>query len=114
MARGGILFFFRLLSLSFFSFCLLLRNKLSFFWLFMELCTLRLVPSFFISYNRYSLGGLFRYLIVSSVASSFIVSGVLIENFLFMSLIGFFIKFGIFPFFGWVYSVMLGTKLFVV
>lgn len=47
MVWSGFLSSASLVSVSFFSFCLLTRKNLSFFWLFMELCTLSLVPGFF-------------------------------------------------------------------
>lgn len=58
--------------------------------------------------------GLFNYLVVSRISSSFILVGVLFESFSFLTVLGFFVKFGVFPFFGWVFSVLLTTNLFIV
>nr|UDU84922.1 NADH dehydrogenase subunit 2 [Glypthelmins quieta] len=112
--RGYFLFWFSVLGLSFFSVLLFSASNLFSFWLFLELCVLCLVPMFFLGGEVLSLSGLFSYLIVSSISSSLVVSGILFEGFLFLFLVGLLIKFGIFPFMGWVYEVVGGSNWCVV
>ncbi|KAF6771657.1 hypothetical protein AHF37_09706 [Paragonimus kellicotti] len=57
----------------FFSSCLFLRDGLRMFWLFLELRTLSLVPSFFLRLGGGVLDALFSYLIVSGVSSSLMI-----------------------------------------
>ncbi len=90
--------------------CLFMADGFSLFWLFLELATLSLVPAFFLRRDSKCLDSLFSYLVVSSISSSFIVCGFLFEGVLGFMLLGFLIKFGVFPFFGWVYKVVLGSK----
>lgn len=80
----------------------------------MELMGLSLVSAFFSRRRGVVLEGLFVYIVVSSIASSFILSGVILENLFGMVVLGFRIKFGLFPFLGWVYKVFLGSNWFVV
>nr|AWK02433.1 NADH dehydrogenase subunit 2 [Acanthoparyphium sp. WAK-2018] len=98
------------------SFCLLMffSNNLSFFWLFLELSTLCAIPMFFLGESSSILGGLYSYIIVSSISSSLMLCGILYEGLLFMLLIGLLIKFGLFPFWGWVYNVSLNSNWLVV
>nr|YP_009261933.1 NADH dehydrogenase subunit 2 [Echinochasmus japonicus]AKL39061.1 NADH dehydrogenase subunit 2 [Echinochasmus japonicus] len=98
------------------SFCFLMfvSDSVSLFWLFLELCTLSLIPSFFMANEYISLVGLFNYIIVSSISSSLILCGILCEGLLFMLIVGLLVKFGLFPFLGWVYSVCLNSNWFVV
>nr|YP_009240947.1 NADH dehydrogenase subunit 2 [Brachycladium goliath]ALN38360.1 NADH dehydrogenase subunit 2 [Brachycladium goliath] len=112
--RGYLVSGFSLLGVVFFSVCLFLSDNLSFFWLFLELGTLSLVPSFFLRRGVFTLDSLFSYLVVSSVSSSMIVCGLLFEGVLFLVVVGLFIKFGLFPFLGWIYSVVVGSNWFVV
>nr|QXU59698.1 NADH dehydrogenase subunit 2 [Duthiersia expansa] len=102
-------FFF---SISFCVFCSLVDNLLG-FWFFLELCGLSLVPSFFYTgsggvYNFY--GSLLTYLVVSSLSSVFLLSGILFSNLYMMVVIGFIIKLGLFPFMFWVYRVFSGSN----
>lgn len=83
----------------FFSAFLFWGDSFIFSWLSLELATLGLVPSFFVE-GGLSLVALFRYLIVSGVSSGFIVLGLMFPELVFFLLLGFYIKFGLFPFFG--------------
>lgn len=112
--RGYLLSALRLCGVIFFSLCLFISRNLSFFWLYLELSTLRLVPSFFLYRNSFTLEALFSYLIVSRVSSSLIVCGLLSERLLFLVLVGLLVKFGLFPFFGWVYVVLIKSNWGVV
>lgn len=112
--RGYFIFFFRLSGLLVFSVLLFSSRNLFIAWLFLELCVLFLVPMFFLKSESLNLCGLFKYLIVSSVSSSFLISGILFESFLFFVVLGLLIKFGVFPFLGWVYSVVKKSNWHVV
>ena len=78
------------------------------------MATLSLIPSFFLRRDSNSLDSLFSYLVVSRISSSFIVCGLLFEGVFGFLFLGFLIKFGIFPFFGWVYKVVIGANWVVV
>nr|YP_010704912.1 NADH dehydrogenase subunit 2 [Plagiorchis multiglandularis]WCQ78409.1 NADH dehydrogenase subunit 2 [Plagiorchis multiglandularis] len=112
--RGYFVFSFSLAGLAFFSGLLFSAGNLFVFWLFLELCVLFLVPMFFLKSELLNLCGLFNYLIVSSVSSSFLIAGILFESFLWFIVLGLLIKFGIFPFIGWVYSVINNSNWYVV
>nr|YP_009646081.1 NADH dehydrogenase subunit 2 [Plagiorchis maculosus]QBX99308.1 NADH dehydrogenase subunit 2 [Plagiorchis maculosus] len=112
--RGYFVFFFSLLGLTVFSVLLFSASNLFVFWLFLELCVLFLVPLFFLKSEYLNLCGLFNYLVVSSVSSSFLIAGILFEPFLFFIVLGLLIKFGVFPFLGWVYSVVNNSNWYVV
>nr|YP_009681606.1 NADH dehydrogenase subunit 2 [Tracheophilus cymbius]QDP13013.1 NADH dehydrogenase subunit 2 [Tracheophilus cymbius] len=112
--RGVVLLFLSLLGLVVFSSLLFFSNSLSFFWLFLELSGLCVVPCFFLlGGGSCVFSGLFSYIVVSSISSSLILCGLLEELLLFLLLFGFFIKFGLFPFLGWVYSVGLNSNWIV-
>lgn len=70
----------------------------------MELAGLCLVPSFFLV--SVGLEGLYRYLIVSRLSSALIIRGLVVEGLASLVFWGFIVKLGIFPFVGWVYSVV--------
>lgn len=110
----GLVWFLGLFFSLFFSIFLFFRDSLVFSWLLLELATLSLVPLFFVRGESCKLSSLFSYLVVSGVSSGFIVRGFLLEDFLFFLLLGFFIKFGLFPFMGWVYTVCLFSNWSVV
>lgn len=98
--RGLILSVFSVSCVAFFSAVLFFSDKLLMFWLFLELATLGLIPSFFLYLDRGVLGGLFSYIIISGVSSSLIICGLLFDGFFVLSVLGLFIKFGLFPFLG--------------
>ena len=108
--RGYVIRGVRLFSVFTFVLCFFLSKGLIMLWLFLELATLGLVPAFFLSRDVNCLEGLFNYLVVSRISSSFIVCGFLFEGLLGFLLLGFLIKFGIFPFFGWVYKVVVNSN----
>lgn len=112
--RGYITRGVSILAVLVFCVCLFMAKKLSIFWLFLELATLSLIPSFFLRRDSNCLDRLFSYLVVSAISSSFIVCGLLFEGLLRFLFLGFLIKFGIFPFFGWVYKVVTGSNWVVV
>nr|UFQ88968.1 NADH dehydrogenase subunit 2 [Rhinebothrium sp. MZUSP 8030]UFQ88980.1 NADH dehydrogenase subunit 2 [Rhinebothrium sp. MZUSP 8031]UFQ88992.1 NADH dehydrogenase subunit 2 [Rhinebothrium sp. MZUSP 8032] len=97
-------FFFSLL----FCFCCSLVDNLLSFWVFLELCGMSLIPSFFYSSGS-SLQGfyssLLSYVVMSGLSSILLVSGIIITDLYFMIVVGFMVKFGLFPFSLWVYRV---------
>lgn len=111
--RGLVISWFSAVIVFVFSLCLFLRDNLLLFWLFLELGALALVPTFFRGRGRNVLGGLFNYILVSAVSSSLIVGGFLFEKMFFLSCLGLIIKFGIFPFMGWVYTVIVSSNWLV-
>nr|BAV82943.1 NADH dehydrogenase subunit 2 [Fasciola hepatica] len=112
--RGVVIGSFGVLGLLVFSLLVFSVGNLSLFWLFLELSTLSVVPLFFLLGNPWCLSGLFNYIIASSVSSSLILCGIMSNSLLFMLLIGLFLKFGLFPFWGWVYGVSLNSNWLVV
>nr|UFQ88368.1 NADH dehydrogenase subunit 2 [Caulobothrium sp. LRP 10376] len=92
--------------------CALVDNLLS-FWVFLELCGMSLIPAFFYSSNS-SLQGfyssLLSYVVMSGLSSVFLVSGIIISDLYFFIVLGFIIKFGLFPFSLWVYRVFSGSN----
>nr|WCH58146.1 NADH dehydrogenase subunit 2 [Holostephanus sp. FJ-2023] len=98
---------------SLFSICLLLSEDLIFFWLFLELSGLCLMPCFFMSVGVSSFISLFTYIVVSSISSSMMLMGVLYSDLIFFFIVGLLIKFGVFPFIGWLYIVILNTNWLV-
>lgn len=112
--RGLLVSLLSVSGLVLFSVLMFMSERVSFFWLFLELCTLSLVPSFFLDREGKKLLGLFNYIIVSGVTSSLILCGVLCEGLLYMLVVGLLVKFGLFPFFGWVYNVGLNSNWLVV
>nr|YP_010947753.1 NADH dehydrogenase subunit 2 [Azygia robusta]WMH04200.1 NADH dehydrogenase subunit 2 [Azygia robusta]WMH04212.1 NADH dehydrogenase subunit 2 [Azygia robusta] len=82
-------------------------------WLFLELGGLCLIPAFFWGHPR-SLYALFSFIVASSLASSLLVCGILYVSYVSLFLVGFMIKFGFFPFSGWVYGVCTESNWLVV
>nr|YP_009171938.1 NADH dehydrogenase subunit 2 [Orthocoelium streptocoelium]AJG03067.1 NADH dehydrogenase subunit 2 [Orthocoelium streptocoelium] len=103
-----------LVLIIFFTWCMFSCENILFLWLFIELASLSLIPSFFLYGGSDSLSGLFSYIVVSSIASSFMVCALVSKSLLVLFYLGLLIKFGVFPFFGWVYSVVVGSNWFVV
>lgn len=114
MGRGLLISVLSVVGLGLFRVLMFTADGLSLFWLFLELCTLSMIPAFFLSRDHGCLVGLFKYIVVSRITSSLILCGVLCEGLLFMLVVGLLVKFGIFPFFGWVYSVGLKSNWLVV
>nr|YP_007890999.1 NADH dehydrogenase subunit 2 [Hydatigera krepkogorski]BAN15683.1 NADH dehydrogenase subunit 2 [Hydatigera krepkogorski] len=100
-------------------FCLLccVVDNLIGFWIFLELCGLSIVPSFFYNnnvslYNFYSC--VLSYIVISGLSSVFIVLGLMFLELYYFVYFGFAFKFGLFPFFLWVYQVFsIGNWLFI-
>nr|WSP01993.1 NADH dehydrogenase subunit 2 [Wallinia sp. URM-2015] len=111
--RGFLIALLSMSGLMVFSLCLFMSSNLCMFWVFLELGTLSLVPLFFLYSHNHMLEGLFSYLVVSSMSSSIIMCGFLFEGIYFFVILGFMMKFGIFPFFGWIYNVVLNSNWFV-
>lgn len=83
-------------------------DRLLGFWMFLELCGLSLVPSFFYnsdgSVSRFY-GSLLSYIVMSGLSSVLMVSGLLFKELYYFVFAGFRVKFGLFPFSLWVYRV---------
>jgi len=107
-----LLIFSVFFSLFFCVACSLVDSFIS-FWMFIELRGLSLIPAFFWGcnlqfYNYYS--SLLSYIVISGISSVLIVTGLLINELYFFLLIGFFLKFGLFPFSLWFYRVFKGRN----
>lgn len=102
-----VVFFSFFFSLLFCAFCALV-DKLMRFWIFLELCRLSLIPSFF--YNSKIMvhsfyNSLLNYIMMSGVSSALMVSGLLFKELYYFIFVGFGIKFGLFPFSFWIYRI---------
>nr|UFQ88620.1 NADH dehydrogenase subunit 2 [Anthocephalum sp. LRP 10375] len=107
-----VVFFSFFFSVLFCVLCAIVDNLLS-FWVFLELCGMSLIPSFFYISNS-SLQGfysaLLSYVVMSGLSSVFLVSGLIIPGLYYFILFGFLVKFGMFPFSLWVYRVFSGSN----
>nr|UFQ88308.1 NADH dehydrogenase subunit 2 [Spongiobothrium variabile]UFQ89184.1 NADH dehydrogenase subunit 2 [Spongiobothrium sp. MZUSP 7999] len=107
-----LVFFSFFFSIVFCLCCALVDNLLS-FWVFLELCGMSIVPSFFYVSNS-SLQGfyssLLSYIVMSGLSSVLLVTGVVLSDLYYMILLGFMVKFGLFPFSLWVYRVFSGSN----
>lgn len=81
-------------------------GRMSNAWVYMVLATLAVTPCFLHSSKNFAPGALFCYLVVMSVSSGLILTGVLTPPFFSFFLMGFILKFGVFPFMPWVYWVL--------
>lgn len=104
--RGYLISFLGTIGVVVFSVLLFFSSNLSFFWLFLELGTLCLVPLFFLYGGLDRLRSLFSYLVVSRISSSLIVCGILSGEIPIFLVLGLLIKFGLFPFYGWIYKII--------
>nr|QUL60406.1 NADH dehydrogenase subunit 2 [Echinostomatidae sp. CA-2021] len=111
--RGLIISLFGIVGVFCFSVLMFSSNNLSFFWLFLELATLCAIPLFFLSGEGGVLVGLFNYIVISSISSSLMLCGILSGELLALLVVGLLLKFGLFPFWGWVYKVGLGSNWLV-
>nr|YP_009692014.1 NADH dehydrogenase subunit 2 [Rhinebothrium reydai]QEG77662.1 NADH dehydrogenase subunit 2 [Rhinebothrium reydai] len=108
--------FFFFFSVVFCLLCALVDNVLS-LWVFLELCGMSIIPSFF-----YKSGGslqgfyssLLSYIVMSGLSSVFLVTGIIMSGLYYAVLIGFMVKFGLFPFSLWVYRVFSGSNWFFI
>nr|ALD62343.1 NADH dehydrogenase subunit 2 [Echinostoma hortense] len=112
--RGLFLSVFGVFGVVFFSWSLFVANGFITLWLAIELASLAVVPLFFVNYSSSVLTGLFNYFVASSIASSLMLCGLLYNELIFMTIIGFLVKFGLFPLWGWVYKVFLNSNWLVV
>nr|UFQ89136.1 NADH dehydrogenase subunit 2 [Potamotrygonocestus sp. MZUSP 7996] len=96
--------------------CAFVDNLLG-FWIFLELCGMSLIPCFFYVSNS-SLQGfyssLLSYVVMSGLSSVLMISGIVISNFYYFILLGFIVKFGLFPFSVWIYRVFSGSNWFFI
>nr|UFQ88464.1 NADH dehydrogenase subunit 2 [Rhinebothriidae sp. DJM-2021] len=111
-----LLFFSFFFSVFFCVFCSIVDSLFS-FWVFLELCGLSLIPSFF----YHNIGGvhgfyssLLSYIVMSGLSSVLLVSGIVLGGLYYFVLVGFVIKFGLFPFSLWVYRVFSGSNWFLI
>nr|WRY69454.1 NADH dehydrogenase subunit 2 [Hypoderaeum conoideum] len=111
--RGLAVSLFGVVGVAAFSVLMFSSNNLSFFWLFLELTTLCVIPLFFLWGDDGVLVGLFNYIVVSSVSSSLMLCGILSSELIFLLILGLLLKFGLFPFWGWVYKVGMGSNWLV-
>nr|UFQ89064.1 NADH dehydrogenase subunit 2 [Rhodobothrium cf. paucitesticulare DJM-2021] len=111
-----LVFFSFFFSVLFCVFCALVDNILS-FWVFLELCGMSLIPSFFYVSNS-SLQGfyssLLSYIVMSGLSSVLLVSGIIMSDLYLLIVVGFMVKFGLFPFSLWVYRVFSGSNWFFI
>nr|YP_009169738.1 NADH dehydrogenase subunit 2 [Metorchis orientalis]ALD61612.1 NADH dehydrogenase subunit 2 [Metorchis orientalis] len=112
--RGVFLSVFGLVCLAGFSVSLFIGDNLLMFWLFLELASLSLIPFFFLYSDSGVLVSLFSYIVISGVSSSLIVSGLLFDDLMVFFVAGLLLKFGLFPFLGWVYVVLVYSNWLVV
>nr|UFQ88836.1 NADH dehydrogenase subunit 2 [Rhinebothroides sp. MZUSP 8019] len=111
-----LLFFSFFFSVLFCICCALVDNLLS-FWVFLELSGMSLIPAFFYV-NEGSLYGfyssLLSYIVMSSISSVLLVSGILFVDLYIFILLGFMVKFGLFPFSLWVYRVFSSSNWYFI
>nr|YP_010166575.1 NADH dehydrogenase subunit 2 [Tamerlania zarudnyi]QRV61244.1 NADH dehydrogenase subunit 2 [Tamerlania zarudnyi] len=112
--RGALLVGVSVFSMSVFSFCILCSSGLFQIWFFLELLGLSLIPLFFLCPQVNILQSLFSYLVASFLASCFILAGVLSDFYVYSCLLGLLLKFGVFPFYFWVYGVVRHSNWCVV
>nr|NP_066234.2 NADH dehydrogenase subunit 2 [Taenia crassiceps]AAG13174.2 NADH dehydrogenase subunit 2 [Taenia crassiceps] len=99
---------FSLIFSIFFSFMCCLVDSLLGFWVFLELGSLSLIPSFFfnLSYSYYNFyNSILCYVVMSGLSSVFLVLELWLSGLYYFVFLGFSIKFGLFPFMFWVYRV---------
>uniref|UniRef100_A0AAU7N3N5 NADH dehydrogenase subunit 2 n=1 Tax=Dollfustrema vaneyi TaxID=438518 RepID=A0AAU7N3N5_9TREM len=110
MLGGFLVGVLSVLGLFLFSIFLFFESNLCLSWFFLELASISFIPLFFCVGSSVNLVSLFYYLIISGVSSGLLLSGILFEECVFFLVLGLLVKFGVFPFFGWVYSVIGGVN----
>nr|BAV82512.1 NADH dehydrogenase subunit 2 [Hymenolepis microstoma]BBB87190.1 NADH dehydrogenase subunit 2 [Hymenolepis microstoma] len=114
--HADLIFFSFFFSILFCIFCSLVDNLVS-FWVFLELCSLSIIPSFFCVGDS-NVGGFYNslltYIVVSGLSSVFVVVGILFIDLYSFILFGFILKFGLFPFSLWVYCVFSSSNWFFI
>lgn len=102
-------FFFSIL----FCFCCSLADNFLRFWVFLELCGMSLIPAFFYKSGK-SIEGFYRsllcYIVMSGLSSVLLVRGIVMSELYGFIILGFIVKFGLFPFRLWVYRVFSGRN----
>lgn len=95
-----------------FSLCFILFRFLSDnlvgFWVFLELAGLAIIPSLFIkppTETQLFYNSLLHYVVMSGLSSVLLISGIIMANLYWLLLLGFIVKFGIFPFKFWIYHI---------
>nr|QDO72058.1 NADH dehydrogenase subunit 2 [Schistosoma haematobium]QDO72099.1 NADH dehydrogenase subunit 2 [Schistosoma haematobium] len=92
----------------------LVSGDILMFWLFLELCSLSMVPCL-LQCSKVNVGdSLLSYIFAISISSSLMLVGLLYCDFFFFFLVGFMVKFGVFPFIIWVYGVFNNSCSWVV
>ena len=85
----------------------LTRGDILMFWLFLEFCRLSMIPCL-LQCRKFKVDDrLLRYIFAIRISSSLMLVGLLYCDFFFFFLVGFMIKFGVFPFIIWIYSVFI-------
>nr|QDO72069.1 NADH dehydrogenase subunit 2 [Schistosoma haematobium] len=84
------------------------------FWLFLEFCSLSMIPCLLQCSNLNVGDSLLMYIFAISISSSLMLVGLLYCDFFFFFLVGFMIKFGVFPFIIWIYSVFINSCSWIV
>lgn len=112
--RLGLIGLLRFSRLGVCAFCLFGVSGLLQIWFIIELMVVRVVPLFFLNLNGVVLQALIRFVLVSSVSSAMVVSGFVDGLYVLVTFLGFFVKFGLFPFFSWVYKVVCKSNWLVV
>nr|YP_009689308.1 NADH dehydrogenase subunit 2 [Postharmostomum commutatum]QEL51324.1 NADH dehydrogenase subunit 2 [Postharmostomum commutatum] len=105
-------------SVVFFSISVFYSEDLLYFWLFIELGGLSLIPCLYVElrgslrpWREHKLASAaLSYVIVLSIASSLLLAGIIVNELIFFLLLGFIIKFGVYPFSGWVINVFCSSK----
>ena len=96
-----------------FCLCCLLVDKLLTFWVFLELCGMSIIPSFFYKTSSVLQGfytSLLSYVVMSGLSSFLMATGIIIKSLYIFVLFGFLVKLGLFPFSLWVYRVFSKRK----
>nr|AEY84611.1 NADH dehydrogenase subunit 2 [Nippotaenia chaenogobii] len=107
-----VVFFSFFFSILFCFTCIFMDNLLS-FWIFLELCGMSIIPSFFYSSGSGLSGfynSLLTYIIMSGLSSIIIVSGIVFSSLYIFIFVGFALKFGLFPFSLWMYRVFSNSN----
>lgn len=108
--RGSLVSLLGVVFLTGLSFMMVFSSNIFMMWLLMELGAIRLVCCFFWVWSDGVYLSLFTYVLVSCFSSSLIAAGFLFEGCFLLVCVGFLLKFGVFPFSRWVYSVFFGSK----
>nr|QNJ34128.1 NADH dehydrogenase subunit 2 [Dipylidium caninum] len=105
--HSDIIFFSFFFGCMFCVFCCFVDNLVG-FWVFLELCSLSIIPSFFcyVDFNVYSFyNSILIYIVVSSLSSVLFFVGFLWFDVYYFIYWAFALKLGLFPFSLWVYRV---------